>query len=182
MTAKTFAPGEVLSAADVNEYLTSGYWRRINRQIVASGSPVSTVTFSLIPSTYRAFRLLVDVRTSANSLRLRINNDTGANYDIQRHHAVGSSTTADLLSNNDHVQLSIVGGAHGVGGEYIISKSNASNVALIHGRTVMNSGDPLMYNLAGQWENTSALINRIDVYVATGNFYGVVALEGMGGF
>lgn len=185
MTAKTFASGEVLSAADVNEYLSAGYWRRIGRNIISSGSPVSSVSFSLIPSTYRAFRLYWDARITANvGLRMRLNSDAGNNYYTQRHESSGTGNSSSLLGPIDGWQIGYFATNSTSTGELILSKPNSSDVAYMTGQTIYALGatGPNRLNFAGSWTNVSSLINRIDVVLASGTFYGYVALEGMGGF
>lgn len=187
MTAKTFNVGEVLSAADVNEYLNAGYWRRIGRSIVSSGSPVTSVTFSSINSTYRMFRITFSIQCSADVPRLLVNNDTStSNYASQRVSFHTSTVSSDSVTSLGFHQLYTFGsGASTSHGEVFISKPNTGNRAVFHGQTsVYNaafSPSQSMYLHSGNWNNTSVLINRLDVLVGSGNFYGVVALDGSAG-
>lgn len=185
MTAKTFSVGEVLSAADVNEYLAAGYWKRIGRNIIPSGAPVASIIFSSIPSTYRAFRLLWDIRiTSTVYPRLRFNNDTGNNYSTQRTESTGASGAASIFASVDGVQLSLFAANHSNVGELTVSKPNSGDIAYVHGRSIYATvaTAPNRFSFGGGWTNVASLINRIDLVMTSGTFYGYVALEGMSGF
>lgn len=186
MTAKTFNVGEVLSAADVNEYLSSGYWRRIGRNIIPSGSPVTTVTFSSILSTYRLFRITFSIQCSSDTPGLRINNDTGtSSYNSQRMGVGGTTVDASGVTSLSYLQLHYFSGGSTAGGEVFISKPNSNIRAVVHGHASVyhpiNTPPQWLYSHSGSWNNTSTLINRLDFFVPSGNFYGVVALDGMQG-
>lgn len=188
MTAKTFSVGEILSAADVNEYLANGYWKRIDRRIITSGSPSTSVSFLSLSSSFRMFRLTwstVGNGSSANFL-LRLNNDSGANYDCQENSYL--NTTQNSLTVDDQTSAPLWQLAAPVvsTGEVIIGKI-ASNVrGIFHSSCAAYASTYtpsknwwILQN--GSWDNTSALINRIDVLTTAGSFYGTVALEGMVG-
>lgn len=185
MTAKTFSVGEVLSAADVNEYLAAGYWKRIGRNIVPSGSPVSSVIFSSIPSSYRAFRVYWDARiTGAGNFQMRLNNDSGANYHTQRQESAGASNSSSLNPSITGYQISLVAGNHSTVGDALVSKPNSGDVAYMVGKSIYATAAtaPNNFRFGGGWTNVASLINRIDIVLTSGTFYGYVALEGMSGF
>lgn len=185
MTAKTFSSGEILSAADVNEYLAAGYWRRIGRNIISSGSPVSSVSFSSISSTYRAFRVYWDARiTGTGNLRLRLNNDSGNNYYTQRRDSSGASGGDSLVGPVDGFQITLFAANHTSIGDVTLSKPNSGDVAYMTGRSIYATAaaGPNRYTYGGGWTNVASLINRVDIVLTSGTFYGYVALEGMGGF
>jgi hypothetical protein len=183
MTSKTFDVGQVLSASDVNEYLRAGYWRRIARLTATSGSPMSNASFTSIPSTYKHLKITYNVRITTGAsdyLRIRINNDTGINYTVQRHTAVNTESAAASF-DNDHITLSIVGDDNWCTGTVTLSKPTTSDrgIGLGHSAAVSTvSLTPWLQTIGILWDNTSSLINRVDVYVPTGNFYGTVFLEG----
>jgi hypothetical protein len=184
VTAKTFLPGEVLSAADVNEYLAAGYWRRIGRTIVPSGAPVGSVSFSLIPSAYRAFRIYWDARVGgvAGTVTLRLNNDSANNYYTHREDGAGAIST---VGPNSGWQVDLFAGAnHYCVGDATISKPNSGDIAYMTGRSIYSiaAATPSRYTFAGGWTNVASLINRIDIVMSAGTFHGYVALEGMPGF
>jgi hypothetical protein len=185
VTAKTFLPGEVLSAADVNEYLAAGYWRRIGRNIISSGSPVSSVSFSSISSGFRAFRIYWDARiTGTGNLRLRLNNDSGNNYYTQRQESSGASTNSSLVGPIDGWQITLFAANHTSRGQATISKPNSGDVAFMTGESIYAAAAtaPSRYNFGGGWTNVASLINRVDIVLTSGTFFGYVALEGMPGF
>jgi hypothetical protein len=174
---KTFAVGEVLSAADTNEYLMRGYWKRIGRQIVSSGSPVSAVTFSSIESRFRSFRLHI---SASRETVIRLNNDSGANYSFRVYDVDDAAVIAGSGDNGMYFNS-------GFGGpimqDLTITKLATTSRALIAGVGTGIQTSPNVGYRHGTyaWINTSALINRIDVIGYTGTMYGVVALEGMVG-
>lgn len=185
MTAKTFSVGEVLSAADVNEYLAAGYWKRIGRNIIPSGSPVSSVIFSSIPSGFRAFRVYWDARiTGAGNFQMRLNNDSGTNYHTQRHESSGPSSSSSLNGSITGFQISLFGVSHATIGEALVSKPNSGDVAYMIGKSIYATAAtaPNNFRFGGGWTNVASLINRIDIVQTSGTFYGYVALEGMSGF
>lgn len=174
---KTFAVGEVLSAADTNEYLVRGYWKRIGRQIIPSGSPVSSVSFSSIESRFRSFR--VHTAVNGSSTVIRLNNDSSGNYAYRLY---DMDDTAMIIGTGD-TGINFSRGAGSELQEVTITKI-ASNLRA-HATGVCSSQflstSVLGRNGVYMWNNTSALINRIDIVGMSGTFYGVVAVEGMVG-
>lgn len=177
---KTFAAGDVLSAGDVNGHLL-GLWIPIDKRVSTSGAPVTSVSFQSIDSNFRIFRITFDANCSVDALRLRLNNDTGANYNYQYGLFDGTSVTGARSLNQIYIPITQTTGVRN-SGHFTISKPTASQTAVGQGAIgFFVPGTVLHGSTAGVWNNTSALINRIDVFVTTGNFYGVVALEGMRG-
>ena len=177
---KTFASGEILSAANVNGHLL-GLWIPIDKRVITSGSPVSSVSFQSIDSNFRLFRLTMSALcTTGQILMLRFNNDSGNNYAYQLSFASGSSTGASRLTAQPEIRPYGSGTTEPVTGTYLISKI-ASNVrAMVVGKTALFH-TVAMEDVAANWNNTSALINRIDIVPTASTFYGVFALEGMRG-
>lgn len=183
--AKTFAVGEVLSAADVNEYLNGGYWKRIDRFNNTSGSPVTSRSFPSLSSDFRLFRLTFSVSVAAGTIYIRMNNDSGNNYNTQRNSAIGATTNSDHLASQPEIQLISLSGPMLLVGEVIISKLSSGIRGMFHAHMAAYAAaftpDEAWGNANGSWNNTSALINRIDFLGSSSNFYGTVALEGMHG-
>lgn len=170
---KEFAVGEILSAADVNSYLL-GVWTPLNKSIISSGSPVSSVSFSSLSSTFRVFRLTI---ASSDDVWVRLNNSSSG-YENQDVSADSTSLTAFRQEASSAIFPTTDGAP--VIYELTIAKLAASTVALAtgHGGTYFDSS-PRYRATSSSWNNTTNLINRIDVLAQSGTFYGVVSLEGM---
>lgn len=173
---KEFDVGEILSASDVNNHLL-GLWTPINKFVIASGSPVTNVSFPSIPSTFRIFRLTVNIAAIGDIPRVRVNNDSSSAYSYHfvlansgsitgpREVAQTSFKLVDELANSFVSQL-------------LIGKMQSSFAANIIGQTQYDFD---YLSIGGIWNNGSSLINRIDVVMPLGNMYGIFALEGMRG-
>jgi hypothetical protein len=177
---KTFSVGEVLNAGDVNGHLL-GLWIPLDKRVVTSGSPVSSISFSSLDSNFRVFRLTISaVCTTGQILMLRFNNDSGSNYAYQLSFASGSSTGASRLTAQPEIRLYGSGSTEPVTGTYLISKIVTNIRAMVVGKTALFH-TVAMEDIAANWNNTSTLINRIDIVPTASTFYGVFALEGMRG-
>jgi hypothetical protein len=178
---KTFSSGEVLSAGDVNSYLRS-MWTPIDKRVIASGSPVSSVSFQSIDSTFRMFRISYYAHVLSGQWRMRFNNDTGSNYFWQNLAAFGTTVAAGRGASSDTIELHFGGTPNPNFGTIHIAKPTTATTARATWQETANSvAEPMAQTGGGGWNNTSSLINRIDVYANAGTFYGIVALEGMRG-
>lgn len=174
---KTFAVGEVLSAADVNAHLL-GLWIPIDKRVVAA---VTTVTFSGIDSSFRIFRLTLAADPNGDVMVLRLNNDSGTTYNREAVSFDGATVTAQRDTLTTELRLARTGTFEPQIGVYVISKLAANQRATIQG-DCSQMGPIQLHGVAGEWTNTSALINRIDVLATnSASFSGVIALEGMRG-
>ncbi|AQZ67644.1 unnamed protein product [[Actinomadura] parvosata subsp. kistnae] len=183
---KTFAAGEILSAANVNGYLLS-MWIPIDKRVITSGSAAASVSFQSLDSNFRVFRLTASVVTtgSGTEVGLRFNNDSGNNY---AHHRLYGSTSGGTPSGTATTSTNLVN--LGIGAtahhhiSYTIAKYGTADIGAVTGHTasVFTNGAQNVLT-AGEWNNTSALINRIDILAHNGgvNFFGVFALEGIRG-
>lgn len=152
------------------------------------GSAAASISFASIDSKYKLFRVTAYVvkDATAHQATLRINNDSGANYDYQRLN--GSSTTVsaarvtgqtsilltptETIAANSIAQFSI-----------IIGKQIAGSAAMVlsDGTFDATSVGRVKADIAARWNNTADLINRIDLISSSGNFAAgtVVVLEGL---
>lgn len=137
----------------------------------------ASVSFNPVPSDFRKFFLvgyLVKDGTADEPL-LRLNNDSGANY-VEEELSVTSTTVAvERKTAQTSIELTANNaiGASDVGLIMIeISKPLAGEVARVTNRT--SFVDPSLFiwyaALAAEWSNTAALISRIDILAASGNF------------
>lgn len=178
---KTFDAGEILSAGDVNGHLL-GLWIPIDKRVIASGSAVSSVSFQSIDSNFRLFRITAYANVGGNILQLRFNNDSGNNYATEVISTGGTNVSAFRQTAQPQI-ITDAGGAFG-GQPFLctmtISKTLSTVGAAVSGTTVREN--TVSWNSFGSvWQNTSALINRIDLFVVSGTMHGVFALEGMRG-
>lgn len=121
----------------------------------ASGS-VSSITFSSIPSTYTDLVLVANAAlSSADSVGLQFNSDTGTNYSATW--VYGSGTTAVSGRNSTVANMSI-GAIGSVQSSTIISIFNYANTTTY--KTALGRGDATDYlSIArvGLWRSTSAI-------------------------
>ena len=128
------------------------------------GSATATVTFSSIPATYTDLVLVCNIAQAAgnNSLRFRINSDTGSNYSAT--YLYGNGTSA--LSGRDASQTSgtiYVSGSTTIETNYIVQFMNYSNATTY--KTLLGRSNRASSEVAadvGLWRNTSA-INSISL-------------------
>ncbi len=161
----------------------------------ASPSGVASVSFTGIPATYKDLRLVISARSSvvavSSSINLRINNDSGANYDGAFAQIVnatqtnftqlaqiinyigncpGASATANLAGRSIVNLEDYAGTTFDKGGDYVSEMKRANAVAsFFHERGAL-------------WWRSTAAINRLDVSLGAGNFVAGsrVSLYGIG--
>lgn len=176
---KTFSVGEVLSAADANNYMRS-IWTPIDKRVIPSASAVASVSFASLDSSFRIFRLNFHLTPVSGGVAIRINNDSSGNYYHQSTVGDGATTTSSRSSAATAVDVfsNLATIFEGIIGKPLTTTAGriTGNFSLGTTTTVLNG------NLGVYWNNTSALINRIDVItIPAGTFHGVVSLEGMRG-
>jgi hypothetical protein len=149
-------------------------------EFIASSAPsgTNTVTFSSIPATYKNLRLHVTGRSDYTAYDLhgylRFNNDTGNNY-RGRYTLSNGSPPLYVQNNGGSFTLAIPD----FPGSYIDSNDFASGICEIHDYTdtsqitiVTGFGGYSTGGFgqsSGYWNNT-AVINRIDLVLSTGNW------------
>ena len=137
----------------------------------------ASVSFATGLSGYTKFFLWVYVVKDANvgEVRLRLNNDSGANYATQSMDANGATISASRATGVTYSGILGVYANIAANGTMLavveISKPVAGEVARITGR---NGRDAETVGIrfetnASEWTNTADLINRIDVYAVTNN-------------
>ena len=147
----------------------------------------AAITFSGIDTSNRMFRIsLYAVNDgSAANVQLRINNDSGGSYDLQTLSGSAASVVALRQTALTQIGLNILVPAAAnehVTSEIVIAKQQAGNEALIVARTVFVIAGALLRteDLGAIWNNTAALISRLDLLKSAGNFAAdtVALLEG----
>jgi hypothetical protein len=178
---KTFAVGEVVSAADVNAHLL-GLWTPIDKRVISSGSPLATVSFASLDTNFRTFRLTFDVKTAGSAFSLRLNNDTGTNYHYTLTQGDATTVTSSSTASATSIPIGFNSNTYTMG-QCIISKITAASQARITENAIRGEAGGVIRTclLAGVWGNVASVINRIDVFDSISTFYGMVSLEGMRG-
>lgn len=149
-----------------------------------SGSGVSSVTFSSIPSTYKALqvrftgRLATQTGGSFYNTNMQINGDTGANYTWHGIRGVGSSvlgygstgaTFFDIEETmpDSTITANVFSGAIVDFDEYASTTKNKT-VRALHGTDANGSGR--IWLSSTLWSNTSAITSITFYTNASGNF------------
>ncbi len=134
------------------------------------------------PPVYRAIQLSMRATNGGADLirtQFRLDNDSGANYQIAGLDSSGTSSWADsALANQTSIfNSSIVGGI--LTPQALIAKSAASvpaqYVDVMSGRST--GSDISLGHLSAQWTNTTELLTRIDVFAT---FFTPARLFGVG--
>lgn len=139
----------------------------------STGSGVSSITFSFIPNTYKSLQLRFSNLT-ADTIRMRINGDTGANYVIHYLSGSGGNVYAGAGVGTTYTDLTAgwygsTGTAPDVGIIDIIdyaSTTKNKTIKGIHGsdRNSTATGDITLYS--SLWLNTAA-INSLTIFTPT---------------
>ena len=148
------------------------------------GSAAASISFATGLSGYKLFRVtayMIKDGTGGNA-QLRLNNDSGANYDDQRVQGFVTSTPSGRATSQTYVLLAQLDASTAGTIEIIIGKQLAGATGMILSEsTQLVSGYFVTRYVAGRWVNTADLISRIDLISSGGNFAAgtVVVLEGV---
>lgn len=144
----------------------------------------STLTFSNIPQTYKHLQIRFVGKNSNTTyqyvyLTMRLNSDTGANYDCHSMYATGSSIGS--MYNGTYTDQMIIGPLISSGGGMssqnsnpviidILDYTNTNKFKVIRALGGFDGNSPGEIRLAsGQWKNTAAItsvsLNGADVQV-----------------
>jgi hypothetical protein len=152
---------------------------------VTLGSAAASVTFSSIPATYRDL-ILIGVATGSTTLqgRIRLNGDTGSNYNYVRMSGSGSAATSVSAVNQTFGFVSGIAQATTTGALQIKIDIMDYSATDKH-TTVVSRADQAANGaeaFANRWANTAA-VTSVQVLTSTGNWaigstfnlYGVIA-------
>ena len=141
--------------------------------------PIATVTattgssilvMSSIPQTYTDLVLVVNGNTTNDDeFRLRFNSDSGSNYRVLFMYGSSSGISSTEYVTTDYAQMGGIFTNGTRSGSNIINIFSYSNTNF--NKTIIstaNSGNYIQFR-TNVWRSTSQ-INRIDAYVANGNF------------
>lgn len=153
----------------------------ISKQVVA-GSPAASITFSSIPQTYNELALVMSVRSTdvvnADSLRLQVNGDTGANYDWLEQYSYNSGGSIDGAISDSAATICTLSGADspsettGTARLLIPNYVGTTNykAGICDGLYIYNtsSGGMNSFRRSFQWKNAAA-ITSMTLFAAGGD-------------
>jgi hypothetical protein len=156
-------------------------WQQI-QTITASGSS-STLAATSISQSFDNLRIVVTGRSSGSAayysdIRLQLNGDTGANYNLQIFETINATVTAAASANQNYLTIGALPSstaAANFAGQFVIDIINYKNTTFY--KTVGNVSawctatvaQGQREDIGGAWANTAA-INAITLTDATGNF------------
>tara|TARA_R110002153_G_scaffold163216_1_gene315820 strand:+ start:80 stop:577 length:498 start_codon:yes stop_codon:yes gene_type:complete len=136
-------------------------------------SSASSVTFSGISGTGKGDLVLsAEVKASSGTINLsmRLNSDTGSNYNHVLMYGNGSSAASFASSNRANIQIAIGSGTatNAITTQTFISDYSATDK---HKSTISRGNEPSYTSAgAGRWANTSA-VTSLEVYTTTTDSY-----------
>lgn len=153
---------------------TISSWEHIEAQVL--GAAVASISFADIDSAFRMFRMTLYIINDNNacSVLLRLNNDSGGNYDRQQ--ILADHVEITSLRDNSQTSYRVTNGANLGANETLlaavtIAKQIVGEEARIESRASYGgTNDPFWVNVGGAWQNAADLINRIDIISSSGNF------------
>lgn len=145
----------------------------------ATGSGVSTVTFSSIPSTYQHLQLRIfSMNPDAGGLRIRLNSDATSNYTFHELRGDGTSATASGAATGSYSGFAVAwtstSTTHGIGvildlHDYkSTTKNKTARLFCGHDQNAGSTNGFVSLN-SGVWLNTSA-VTSITILNTAGNY------------
>jgi hypothetical protein len=195
-SVKTGVIGDSLLAG--NAFFDPGYYQSIATSTVGSGG-TGTITFSSIPATYKHLQLRCLSRTnratySSDSIAIRFNSDTGANYSYHLLYGQGSSVSVAAVTSTTLMEApaaTTTATANPFAGAIIdvidYESTNKNKTIRVLGAFDNNSGsanqEGYVTFASGLWMNTTA-VNTITLTPKNGSLfseYSSFALYGIKG-
>lgn len=125
----------------------------------------TSISFPNLSSTYKNFKLIFYLRTQGTAtLSIRLNNDSGANYEYLLSSPGSSGTQTNGAAAIVFVSAANTGANEPSIGELLITKE-AAFTGSVGGTTYLNGNndDPTTSFVSGAWMNTVDAISRIDI-------------------
>jgi hypothetical protein len=147
-------------------------------QEVVLGSPAASVAFASIPGTFASLNVVASLVLDSGSIAsvlMRLNSDSGGNYDWQHQSAVAAVTSAAESIADTAIKVGEVSGAVANCALDILVPCYAGGssqrvvMAMAAMKSANGAGGMKRFGSVGWWRNNTA-INRIDLSPATGNF------------
>ena len=156
---------------------------------VTVSTPVSSISFTSIPATYRHLQIRYIARNAAvtDSVRTQFNSDTGSNYAWHSLRGSGAAASATASTSTTYMEMpynSYSGTTASAFGAAVIDildykDTNKYTTLRTLGGADLNGSGFVFFN-SGLWLNTTA-ISTITIFPSTGNFeqYSSFALYGV---
>lgn len=137
----------------------------------------SSISFQNIDTSFKKFFLLALVQNDANAkiLYMRLNNDSGLNYNNQTLAANNTTITGQLVAGHPNIMIDNNNGSIQANDRafFIVdfvkpSTSLIARFVTMHGNSAIGN-TPRYETNAGNWNNTTASINRVDIIASVGN-------------
>ena len=136
----------------------------------------ASITVSGFATTYREFSVIWWTRPVTDSTRvmIRLNNDSGANYDQQGMEGDGATITNNSATGLTAIEASLntaTDDALPSMGSTMVYKNAAAMAAVSHTLVTYQATVPLLRNgqLASRWGNTADLISTLALLMSSGN-------------
>lgn len=152
---------------------------------ITLGTAASSITFGSIPATYRDL-IVIFVGAGSTTLegRIRLNGDTGANYEYQRLSGNGTTGSAAFATSQTSGFLSSIAQATTTSSLQMTINLCATNIA--RRKVIVSRADNAANGtdaIVNQYTGTVAAITSIQILTSTGNWaigttaalYGVIA-------
>jgi hypothetical protein len=163
----------------IAEFLESGIGLRQIGSPVVLGAAAASIDLLSIPAHYRHLRVIVGARcdnTTAQRLRMRLNNDSAANYSW-RMAELSAAYATDLGTATAYAECGYATDSDALAGAYAATEiivadySDAARATAYHARGMLRDSAPNLFNFlfAGHWHSLAA-VNRLTLFPATGNF------------
>ncbi len=148
----------------------------------------SSFSFASIDAAFRILRLTLFLVKDGNAgqAELRLNNDSGNNYDQQYINFSDNTKSGARNAGLDSLRVTNYDNIAAGGiliAEILIAKQLATTHGRIHSHASYAGGsDPQLDIVVAEWNNTDALINRVDIVESGANGWAVgsrAVLEGI---
>lgn len=138
---------------------------------ITLGSAASTVTFSSINGTYRDLVLIATFTNGVSSndyIAMKLNNDTGSNYNSVTMRGNGSGTASASYASSTYGWLTVDGGFQTSRGNLRLDLMDYATTDK-HKTYIVRNGtyDKGVEAIAGRWASTSA-VTSINLYSVNG--------------
>lgn len=160
----------------------AGAWTKISNQQLSA--PAASIVLSGLDTANKVFRLHASIVKdgTGSAGRVRLNNDSGANYDRQQVSGNGvtvggsrSTGQTSIINVPNHADAN-----ENASADILIAKQQTGDEAMLISQSVGIDTSIRFFAVAGIWHNVADLINRIDLTAVSGNWAAdtIVTLEG----
>ncbi len=161
-------------------------WEHIEAQVLDAAAP--SISFTGIDAAFRMFRLTLYIIKDGNAgqVELRLNNDSGGNYNQQYMNISHATRTSARNAGLDSLRVTNYDNlaANGVLlADILIAKQITGQEGRIQSHaSYEGSADPMVDLVSAQWANAADLINQIDIVESGANEFAAgsrAVLEGI---